>query len=293
MPAVALAFLLVGTAAAAQPSPPVRERVERRATLPGDSEGPMPEVHVARGVLTTVVLDGPVDKSSLELEGRLSRFKLVDVGERLITVEPSVELEPEERLGLRVRLKDGTPVALILTSHPTQVDTRLDLERPRSRESLLTELAEKEAELSALRARAAAVGAVGMVFAGLLDRKGVRASDFSGVVPPGNRSGLKLEDGVGYRARTWALVAVQVRNLPGQRPWAPGAARLHGAAGVEVKVLGVHLARPALSPGESSWVVVETDRLPAEAGEVFRLELVDKGGGRLLPIDGVKLKGAP
>lgn len=289
VPSLALAFLLVGTAATAQPLSPVRERIERRATLPSSPEGPVLEVHLAPGAVTLVVFDAPLDKASVELEGRGSRFRLVDVGERLLALEPSGEIGPEEKLGLRARLKDGTTVALVLTSHPTQVDTRLDVERFRSRESLLAELAEKEAELSALRARAAAAGPVGLVFAGLLDRKGVRASDFSDAVPPVNKSGLKLENGVGYRAHSWALVAVQVHNLPGQKPWAPGAARLYGAGGLEVKVLGVHLPRPSLPPGESCLVVVETDRLPAEAGGVFRLELLDKSGGRLLPIDGVKL----
>lgn len=280
--------LLGGTTAAAQPHP-TRERQERRVTLPTGPEAPVPEVHVAQGVLTTLVLDAPVEKSSVELESRVSRFKLVDIGERLISLEPSVELGPEERLGLRARLKDGTTLALVLTSHPTRVDTRLDVERPRSRESLLAELAEKEAELSALRARAAAEGPVGMVFSGLLDQDGVRATHFSDALRLGSQNGLKLEDGVGYRARSWALVAVRVHNFSGQRPWAPGAARLYGASGQEVKVLGVYLPRPALSPDESCLVVVKTDKPPAKAGGVFRLELLDKSSGRLLSIDGVKL----
>lgn len=284
-----LALLLTGTTAAAQPYPATRERQERRIALPTGPEAPAPEVHVARGVLTTLVLDAPVEKASVELEGRVSRFKLVEVGERLIALEPSTELGPNERVGLRARLKDGTTVALVLTSHPTQVDTRLDVECPRSREALVAELAEKEAELSTLRAQAAAQGPVGMVFAGLLDSKGVRASVVEARVSSDNPSGLMLEDSISYRARAWALVVMQVHNLPGQKPWVPGPARLHAASGLEVKVRGTHLARPPLAPGASALVVLETDPLPDAASGAFRLELVDKGGGRLLLVDSLKL----
>ncbi len=287
-PSLALTLFLVGTAAAAQPRSPVRERIERRATLPSSPEAPVLEVHVARGVLTNLVFDMPLDESSMELENRVSRFKRAAVAEDLISVEPSVELGPEERLGLRARLKDGTQVSLVLTSHPTQVDGRVDVERPRSPEALLAELAQKETQLSALKARCGASGPAGMVLSGLLGESGVRVTPFYGRPPPGNKSGLKPESGVGYRGNSWALVAVLLRNLPGQKTWSPGGARLYGEGGREVPVLAVHLAQ-VLKPGEVSLVVVETGRLPPEAGQAFRLELFDADGGRLLPIQGVKL----
>jgi uncharacterized protein (TIGR02268 family) len=249
------------------------------------------EVHVARGVLTNLVFDMPLDESSMELENRVSRFKRAAVAEDLISVEPSVELGPEERLGLRARLKDGTLVSLVLTSHPTQVDGRVDVERPRSREALLAELAQKEAELSVLRTRAVAVGPVGWVFAGLLDHKGVRTTRFFGKVSPDSQSGLKLEGGVCHRAKAWALVTMQVQNIPGQKPWAPGRARVYGAVRLEMKVLGVHPAKPLLAPGESSLLIVELGELPSAAGKVLRLELVDKDGGRPLHVDGVECPG--
>lgn len=286
MPPLALVFLLVGTAAAAQAFPLARERQERRITLSTGPDSAVPEVHVAPGVLTTLVFDAPVERASVDLDERVPLFSLVDVGEQLLTLEPRAEVGPGKKLGLRVRLKDGTVAALMVAAHPTQVDTRVDVERPRSREALLAELVEARAELAALRARAASAGPAGMVFAGLLDKAGVRATSFKGRVPP-NQSGLTLGRGMNYRAGGWALVSVKVHNLPGQKPWTPGQARLFGAGGLEVKVLAVHLARGALLPGESALVVVETGALPQAAGEVFRLELVDKDGGRSLAVDGM------
>lgn len=288
MPSLVLAFLLVGTAAAAQPLPPVRERIERRVTLPSSSEGRVLEVHLAPGAVTLVVFDMPLDKASVELEGRVSRFRLADVGERLLALEPSGEIGPEEKLGLRARLKDGTQAALVLTSHPTQVDGRVDVERPRSREALLAELAQKETQLSTLKAQCGTHGLAGAVLNGLLDASGVRVTLFRGAAPPDNKSGLQPEGGVGYRGKSWALVAVKLHNLPGQKAWAPGGARLYGEDGREVTVLAVHPAQ-ALKPGEVALVVVETGTLPPEAGRAFRLELFDADGGRPLSIQGVKL----
>jgi hypothetical protein len=58
-----------------------------------------------------------------------------------------------------------------------------------------------------------------------------------------------------------------------------------------MKVLGVHPAKSLLAPGESSLLAVELGALPSAAGEMLRLELVDKDGGRPLHVDGVECPG--
>jgi uncharacterized protein (TIGR02268 family) len=286
MPVLLLA-LLVGTTAAAQPLSPVRERVERHVTLPTGAKEAVPEVHVARGALTTLVFDAPVEKASLELEKRVSRFRLVDVGESTLNLEPLVDLAPEERLGLRIRLKDGSVVALVLTSHPARVDGRVDVNRVRPAEELRAELAATKAELAALKAQVGTNGPASWVLAGLLDELLIQRLDIQ--VAAGNASGLSVEAGTGYRSRTWTVVAIRLRNLPGQKPWAPGQARLLRRDGRPVQVLSVQLAKPVLAPGERGTVAVQTGAPDWEWGETFHLELTDKDGGRVLSIEGVTL----
>ncbi len=244
---------------------------------------------MAADIATYLRFDSPIDKASLELEGRPARLRWVDVGERLVAVEPSVDLGAEERLVMRVRYKDGASPAvatLVLVSHPTLVDKELEVvRRPRTVEALETALAEREAELAALRASS---GPAGLVFSGRLDLVGVKARRIDNL-PPGIQRGLEVAGGEVYRACCWALAVVLVRNLPGQKPWVPGMARLTRADGTAVKVRSVGMNKAQLAPGEEGLVAVETETPFWKAGEVFRLELLDKSGVRPLPIFDVAL----
>ncbi|HEX5748561.1 MAG TPA: DUF2381 family protein [Archangium sp.] len=281
--------MFLGLSAAAQTQPPARERQERQVVLPGHASEPVPEARVAAGVATYLRFDAPIDRASVEVEGRPARFRWVEVGERLVAVEPSVDLGAEEKLVVRVRYKDGASPAvatLVLVSHPTLVDKELEVvRRPRTVEALETALAEKEAELAALRASS---GPAGLVFSGRLGPDGVQARRIRNA-PADARGGLDVPGGAGYRANSWALAVVRVRNLPGQKPWVPGVARLTRADGTAVKVRSVDMNKAQLAPGEEGLVTVETETPFWKAGEVFRLEVLDKSGVRPLPILEVEL----
>jgi uncharacterized protein (TIGR02268 family) len=127
------------------------------------------------------------------------------------------------------------------------------------------------------------------VLSGLLDRDGVRVTDFHGRVPPENKSGLSVGMGTCYRAARWVVVAVPISNLPGQKPWAPGSAQFLGAEGAAGRVRRVQLlGKSQLQPGESGLLVVQVDA-PVFSKGPFRLELVDVEGGRWIPIHDVVL----
>jgi uncharacterized protein (TIGR02268 family) len=90
------------------------------------------EIRVAAGIATTLVFNAAIDRASVEVEGQRTRFRLVDVGERTLFLEPLVPPGDGERLGVRVRYKDGaSPASAVfaLVSHPTVVDTRVDVAR--------------------------------------------------------------------------------------------------------------------------------------------------------------------
>jgi hypothetical protein len=121
-----------------------------------------------------------------------------------------------------------------------------------------------------------------------VDVNGIQFSEFRVRIPPGDASGLGVRKSRGARTKDWASVFLEVRNLPGRKPWAPGAARLVSMKGDEVPVRQVRMDKPLLEPGEVGAVVVET--AGPERGEcVFLLELVDTDGGRLLRVGRVKL----
>jgi uncharacterized protein (TIGR02268 family) len=249
----------------------------------------VPEVRVAAKVTTYLRFNAPIDKASLELEGRETRFKLVDPGDHTLALEVAVEPGPGERLLVRVRYKDGGPpgyATLALVSHPTLVDKEVEVvRRPRTVEALEVALAEKEAELAALKAVS---GPARLVFSGRLNLAGVKARSFEQSFID-TRSGLKVAWSEGYRAGLWALAVLHVQNLPGQNPWEPGEARLTRADGTPVKVLSVDMNKAWLAPGEEGLVAVETAAPFWKVDEDLRLELLDKGGSRRLSLLGVKL----
>lgn len=235
---------------------------------------------MAAGIATNLVFDAPIDRLSVEVEGRVTRFRLVDPGERTVFLEPLVAPGDGERLAVRVRYKDGafpSSATFALVSHPVLVDTRVDVvRRQRTPEAMEAALAQCEA-----------AGPSRLVLSGQLDREGVKVKGFPVRVPPGNKSGLAAREGTSYRATRWALVAVPVSNLPGQKPWTPGRARLFSAEGTALGVRQVSMEKPRLQPGETALVVVETAP-PPSSNASYRLELLDTEGGRLLPIHEVK-----
>jgi uncharacterized protein (TIGR02268 family) len=285
---VPLVLLLTGRVAAAQSQSPSREQQQRQVVVPNNPDEPVPEVRVAANVATYLRFDGPIDRASVEVEGRVTRFRVVDAGERTLTLEPTVEPGPGEKLGVRVRYKDGASPASVtfaLVSYPSLVDKEVEVvRRPRSVEALEAALAEKDAQFAALRA---VNGPAGLVFSGRLTPSGVRARRIEKIAS--DRDGLKVTDGDGYRAGPWALAVVRVRNLPGQKPWEPGEARLTLADGTPVKVVSVDMNRARLEPGEEGLVAVETETPFWKVGEVLRLELLDKSGSRRLPVAQVGL----
>ncbi|HZI07089.1 MAG TPA: DUF2381 family protein [Archangium sp.] len=267
--------------AAAQSPLPAREQWHRQVTVPNGPDEPVPEVRVAANVATYLRFDAPIDKDSVEVEGRAARFRLVDPGEHTLTLEPSVEPGAGEKLRVRVRYKDGASPAyatLTLVSHSTRVDKEVEVvRRPRTPEAM-----------EAASARCETGGPAGLVLSGQLDRAGVQATEFRGRAAPDNKSGLTTGQGTVYRATLWIVVAVRITNLPGQKPWVPGSARLFSAEGTPLRVRLVRLqGKSQLQPGESGDVVVEAD-VPSASNRLFRLELLDAAGGRLLPIHEVR-----
>jgi len=250
--------------------------------VPSGPNEPVPEVRVADNSAVTLVFNATIDRASVEVEGRATRFRLVDPGDRTLYLELLVAPGDGERLGVRVRYKDGAAPAyasLALVSHPTLVDTRVEVvRRQRSPEVLEAALAQCEAGEPAT-----------LVLSGRLDRRGVRARPIDIAPSSQVQAGMKLEEGTGYRAGTWALAVIRVHNLPGQQPWTAGEARLTRADGTPVRVGSVRVDRPQLAPGEVGLVVAETEVPYWKAGEVLHLELREKGGGRHLVIGAVEL----
>jgi hypothetical protein len=191
------------------------------------------------------------------------------------TREPQA-LEPGQKQRVPVRSHDGAvPVraVLALVSQPTQVDKAVDEAR-------------RPAPTVALEG--GTNGTAAPVPPEQVDVNGIQFSEFRVRIPRGDASGLDVRKGRGARTAGGAFVFLELRNLPGCKPWAPGAARLVNMKGDEVPVRQVRMDKVLLEPGAVGAVVVETAAL-GRGQRFFLLELVDTEGGRLLRMDRVAL----
>ncbi|WP_021781343.1 DUF2381 family protein [Myxococcus hansupus] len=288
---------LVGLTAAAQPQEPLRARElkRRRVALSVATADKPVALHVAPDYLTALEFDSPVARDAVVLGDGGSRFALFEVTTRAIFLKPAMGLGPGRSVELIVPFADGAApsrVVFSLVTHPAEVDVQVMVSRlPRTADAIQAELddvraacAANAAELEVLRARSAASGPVGMIFAGLLDRGGLQ----SGRVEPGigqkGEGGLEFREGWTHRTSSWATLALRVHNT-GAEPWTPVEARLTVAAnGERINVLAVRMKEPRIEPGGTALVVVETGAPTWPEGAALRLELRDGGGTRRLLI---------
>ncbi len=106
-PPFAFASLLVGLAATAHAAP-AGPAASRSVVLTGKA-GESPLLYLAPDTFTLIVLDAPIVRESVQVEGR-ARFAVVDVGDQIITLAPAVALGPGERLALQLHLPRGVPL---------------------------------------------------------------------------------------------------------------------------------------------------------------------------------------
>jgi len=258
-------LLCLLTVTAAQAQPPLAR--SRRVTVAASPAEPLPEVRVAPGVKTTLLLDGPIDKGSIQVGA--ARVQVVDVGERSLILEPQGAPPggDKEPWVLRVRYADGARpewAAFALVAHPTEVDLQVDAVRPKQT------LAACQAQLAAAQARCEPGRAEVWVLADRLGGHAVQAELLDG----------EGAEGWAYRLGDGLLLVVKPMPKVGP-PWTPTAATLRSttAQAEEVKVRAVHV-RPGAA-GEWSTLAVEAELPSPAAGAQFDLEFRGEGGRSL------------
>ncbi|WP_224248032.1 DUF2381 family protein [Hyalangium gracile] len=289
-----LASLLVGLTATAQAA------AARSIVLTGQ-EGEAPLISVAPGTVTVLLLDAPLLRESVEVEGR-ARFAVLYVGDTIVTLSPTVALGPGERLALRVSYREGFPssVVFLLTGQPGTVDEVVNVSRAqqpveacRRELSATRERCEaRSQELAALKARPPAVSPAAVVLAELVDKHGMRGKDFARACR--NLSGeLHVVACRGLGASRWSVVILEVSNT-GKEPWAPGWAEVSPATGGERRRARAVLSGAAhVLPGATARVAVEVE-MPARKpkqwlSELHALRVCSEDGLRCLAVTGVEL----
>ncbi|MBN1205415.1 MAG: DUF2381 family protein [Myxococcaceae bacterium] len=299
MHAVALASLLGSLAATAQAVP--AERSGSRSIVLTGKAGESPLIYLAPGSFTFIVLDAPIVRESVQVEGR-ARFARVDPSDLGITLVLAAPLAPTERLALRFTYREGSPesVVFLLTSQPGTVDTVVNVSRPQqTMEACRVELsavrercAAQSKELEELKARPQAVSPAAVALAGLVDLKGMRSGHFREACRWGEGE-FRAAQCRGLAASTWTVVVLDVSN-GGEEPWAPAWAEVTPVAGGEPRRARAVLSGQAtIPPGGTGSVAVEVEmpeRKPkAWLQEPHTLRMCDATASRCLSVPRVTL----
>lgn len=266
---LAVLFFFAGVSAA-QPAP-ARTLRQRGVTVAGPG-APVPEVHLAPDTRTTLVFDADIDKDSVVLDE--TRVRLVDAGARSLILQLLVKLGDRERLWLRVRFRDGSvpeEAVLALVSHPSEVDTQVDVTRHAQ------PLAACQAELAETQALCNAGTLADLVASGVLDDRGI----FTGTLKfTGAHEGDLAPTPTGgwiHAGPGWFVLAIRLPHPPGERPWAfqeAGLTRVRGPGRFTAR--RVRVKRTA--PETEDLVVVEVASPETPAAGKYTLSLSEIPG---------------
>jgi uncharacterized protein (TIGR02268 family) len=297
--AIALASLLASLAATAQAAP-AASPAPRSIVLTGKA-GESPLLYLVPGTFTFIILDGPILRESVEVEGR-ARFARVDPSDQGITLALGEPLGPTERLTLRFTYREGSPssAVLLLTGRAGEADTVVNVSRPpqtveacRVELSVTRERCETQGqELEALRARSLTVSPAAVALAEFVDKDGMKTGNFkeSCFDAPGEFLPIRCR---ALGASTWTVFVFEVSN-GGEAPWAPAWAEVTpDSGGVPRRARAVLARRATILPGEKVSVAVEVEmpvRKPQEWLEApHALRLCDAAGSRCLSLSRVLL----
>ncbi|WP_224366366.1 DUF2381 family protein [Hyalangium versicolor] len=298
-PPFAFASLLVSLATTAQAAP-AGGAAPRSVVLTGKADE-SPLLYLSSGTPTFLLLDAPIVRESVQVEGR-ARFARVDPSDLGITLVLAVPLGSKERLALRFSYREGSPqsVVFLLTGQPGEADTVVNVSRPqqpaeacRVELSVTRERYEAQArELEELRARPPEMSPASVALEGLLDLQGIQAQDFKR--PCSEAVGeFSADQCRAFAASTWTVVVLEVSN-PGPEPWSPAWAEVTPAVGGEPRRARAVLSGQAvIPPGGTVSVAVEVEMplrtLEAWPQALHSLRVCNTDGSRCLSFPKVKL----
>ncbi|MDC0708840.1 DUF2381 family protein [Stigmatella sp. ncwal1] len=261
--------VLWGTVARTEPVPGGRIERTRAVTVASGPDEPLPEVHVAGDTPTVLLFSAPIQKKTLTFDE--SRIRVRDAGEFTIVVQSVTDLREGERHEIGVFFADGrapSRAAFALVTDHTEVDTRIDVQRP-----------EPPAAPCPNEAQPRAPRPEDFVLLGYVDKAGVSVVPIKRVED--NAQGLSATAGLFYRGQGWALVSLLITNHSTQPRWAPREATFTGTLGLVLRARVVMDGEDMIEPGQTGQVLAVVDMPKLSADTFFTLELRGDDGRSL------------
>jgi uncharacterized protein (TIGR02268 family) len=273
LPLRATVMVLLAWSCVAVAQPPVaRVRREQQLVLSERPAGGELELRVAPGILSLARFDAEVVRVELKGVGA-ERLVRLEVSAHSVQLEPLRELSVRDELKLEVVLAQAPVHARLLfslVSHPTEVDTQVDLElRPRSSRAAPESVSARREDGPSSR----------FPVTGMMKKLGLSTGEFQGRAVG---TGVRVERTKDYRVAHGRLITLEVRNPEGAQPWFAAEVVRVSPTGVMLSGGGgwvVHMEAP-IEPGGRGEVVVVTPEV--ERDVPVRLEVRERGGRRVI-----------
>ncbi|MDC0714760.1 DUF2381 family protein [Stigmatella sp. ncwal1] len=259
--------LLWGAAARAEPTP--GGRAERTRAVTVNPAEPLPVVRVAQGTMTLLFFPAPIQKKTLTFDE--SRIRVLDAGELSVIVQAVTDFKEGERHEIGVFFADGrapSRAAFVLVTDPSEVDTRIDVQRP-----------EPPAAPCPSEAQPRVPQPEDFVLLGYVDKRGVSVVPIKDVED--EAQGLSTTSGLFYRGQGWALVSLKIENHSTKSMWAPREATFTGTRGLSLQARLVVDGEGVIEPGAVGRVLAVVDMPKLSADTFFTLELRGEDGHNL------------
>ncbi|ADO73914.1 DUF2381 family protein [Stigmatella aurantiaca] len=268
--------LLWGAVARAEPTHD-GGRVERlrAVTLASNPADPLPEVHVAGDKPTVLVFPAPIQAKTLTFDE--SRIRVLEAGALSVLVQAVTDLKEGERHEIGVFFADGrapSRAAFVLVTHPSEVDARIDVQRPEPPAAPCSTESQPRVPLPE-----------DFVLLGYVGDKGVSVLPIKDVDELAQ--GFAASEGKLYFGKGWALVSVRVRNRSTHPKWTPREATFTRSLGPSLKARLVMEGGGMIEPGEFGRALAVVDMPNLNADTFFTLE-VRSEDGRSLKIPDVR-----
>jgi uncharacterized protein (TIGR02268 family) len=273
-------LLVLFTTALAQPGPLAVARVTRLLEL---SQTPRPQLWVAPGQTTWVLLDAPLNLEAMRGASPVAGLRRVEVSERRVALVLADGVEEGTRLEVTLWFADGQPaegVTLVLEVDRVKAEREVELYRGElPAAALRRQVAALNAQVTVLSSQEVSLSS--LVAAGLLGPAGVRCVDVKKKVKI-SAPRLAKGDAWLYVGTGRVVLEVTLTLAPGAPAWVPGAVTLTEAGHSEpLPVRGVRLlGGAALQPGNSTRLLVEWDTPLETSGLKYTLLIKEANGER-------------
>jgi uncharacterized protein (TIGR02268 family) len=261
--------LLWGTAARAEPIPGGRVERLRAVTLASNPADPLPEVHITEDMPTVLVFPAPIQAKTLTFDE--SRIRVLEAGALSVLLQAVTDFKEGERHEIGVFFADGrapSRAAFVLVTHRTEVDARINVQRPEMPAAPCPTEAQPRVPLPE-----------DFVLLGYVDGSGVSVVPLKTVQD--KEQGLSTMSSLFYRGKGWALVSVVIRNRSTHPKWTPREATFTRPLGPSLKARLVMEGGVIIEPGELGRALAVVDMPSLSADTSFTLELRGEDGRSL------------